>query len=310
MTTSPLQHKVVVITGANRGIGFEFTNQLLFTEVPSLELLSHSQHCGRFTVVATTRIIDQNHWSPIQEKLQAFNKQHESTPGYIPRELSVQQCDVTNITDIQNLCEFVRDQLSSRIDLLIANAGIIEPNPSTTITDLKSFDPAVNIFTTNSIAPIILTNNLIPFLITALTNLSQDQSSDVVPTAFDSTINPGVNLKQGTPTNSRQVVQCVYISSTMGSLALTNMPLCPTYRASKCALNMYIKTLAIQYPKISFLPLSPGWVATDMGSRGGRTPPTTPKDSVSGMFNQMNLHCFEMDSAARIYSFDDEDIPW
>ena len=34
--------------------------------------------------------------------------------------------------------------------------------------------------------------------------------------------------------------------------------------------------------------LSPGWAATDMGSKGGRSPPLTPQQSVGGMLKTLS----------------------
>lgn len=329
-TASPQQqpqHKVVVVSGANRGLGLEFVQQLLFSPTPPLRILT--DHCSAYTILALTREIDQTKWDPILAQLVVFNQQHQQDQNdnndgsdnntnnnngqFIPRHLVVQQCNVTSQVDIDNLVTFLSQQLYNRVDVLISNAGIIETSPQSAIKDMARFDPSItDIFTVNSIAPVILTNALMPLLYNAMNKpiTTIDQSNTI---QHDSTINPGVVINRhhrDDPNNIAQSVQCVYVSSDMGSLEFTNMPLCPTYRASKCALNMYIKTFSLQFTDVNFLALSPGWVATDMGSRGGRTPPLHPTQSITGLLAQMDQHCNRSDSGQHVYSYDGKIIPW
>jgi NAD(P)-dependent dehydrogenase (short-subunit alcohol dehydrogenase family) len=73
----------------------------------------------------------------------------------------------------------------------------------------------------------------------------------------------------------------------MGSIADTTAPTAATYRISKAALNMACMTLAhepaLRTAGARVLVMHPGWVATDMGSSGGRVPPLTVEDSTAGM---------------------------
>jgi len=55
------------------------------------------------------------------------------------------------------------------------------------------------------------------------------------------------------------------------------------YRCSKAALNMLTRTFAAEVKDVTFAAVSPGWVATDMGSKGGRKPPLTVPQSCAGM---------------------------
>jgi len=111
--------------------------------------------------------------------------------------------------------------------------------------------------------------------------------------------------KVGRPTH----VRAVYISSSMGSLGATCNSNVPTYRASKAALNMYIRCLSFEHPHIAFMPLHPGWVQTDMGKRGERMPPTTVEKSIDGCLKQIGK-CVVETASKTMYSFDDTTWVW
>ena len=55
------------------------------------------------------------------------------------------------------------------------------------------------------------------------------------------------------------------------------------YGASKAALNFLNLALQAAVPEITFLSVSPGWVATDMGSSFGTQAPVSTEDSVLAM---------------------------
>jgi len=275
-------HKVVVISGANRGLGYEFTRQLIENETPPSDLLTEKNFCTEYTVVALTRKNDPKHWASLQEKT-------TSTRHLLPFE-----CDITNLDQIKSLVEMLTNKYN-RVDIFISNAGIMEDNFASSVEVITDFSQdTMDIFKTNSIAPVVVTNHLMPLLENA--RKSMESLVDI------KNIDPNVK----TP----QYVQCLYVSSLMGSIECVNIPYAPTYRASKTALNMYVRALSFKYPKINFLPIHPGWVATDMGSRGGHTPPVVPVDSITGMFKQMNKYCNEQDNAMHLYSFDDQIISW
>eukprot|EP00461_Guttulinopsis_vulgaris_P008104 UN08155 len=96
----------------------------------------------------------------------------------------------------------------------------------------------------------------------------------------------------------------------MGSITLLDSTFNPTYRASKAALNAYVKALSIDYPEINFIPIHPGHVKSDMGNSFGIVPPVNPDESVSGMLKQFNDFCYKEASGQKMYVFDGTQLPW
>lgn len=64
----------------------------------------------------------------------------------------------------------------------------------------------------------------------------------------------------------------VFISSQMGHISGAESSYGWVYRASKAALNMTVAAAQPDYPKATFVVLSPGWVKTDMGGSGAPLP--------------------------------------
>jgi NAD(P)-dependent dehydrogenase (short-subunit alcohol dehydrogenase family) len=136
------------------------------------------------------------------------------------------------------------------LDLLINNAGVYaarvgkDGQPAERMGELN-FDDALKVIRTNAVAPLILTQALLPL------------------------------LKNGTN------AKVVSITSGYGSVAdNTGFPY--YYAASKAALNQFMRSLAGDGAAkgIITIAMSPGWVQTDMGGAGA---PITPEQSVAGM---------------------------
>jgi NAD(P)-dependent dehydrogenase (short-subunit alcohol dehydrogenase family) len=74
----------------------------------------------------------------------------------------------------------------------------------------------------------------------------------------------------------------VAISSMMSSLVNFNNGDCPSYRISKTALNMYLKTLADRLKNVTVSAFDPGWVKTDMG---GKNAPRSPEEPAEELYS-------------------------
>lgn len=128
--------QVVVITGANRGIGLELTKQLVRK---------------KYKVIATCRKPEK------AEELRKIKKQNEE---YI----DIIQLDVTDKESREKAVEEI-EKITSKVDVLINNAGIIAGGTRRNIPFGELYkEDFVKVFKTNSIAPVLLTEKLFNLL--------------------------------------------------------------------------------------------------------------------------------------------------
>ena len=96
----------------------------------------------------------------------------------------------------------------------------------------------------------------------------------------------------------------------MASMTLTDSGGASLYKVSKAALNMVVRTAPSDFPKVTWLALSPGWVQTDMG---GNTAPLTVLDSVAQMRATLNSVGGTEKRAAvqgQFLNYDGSTLPW
>ncbi|NWV08808.1 GSFK dehydrogenase, partial [Ptilonorhynchus violaceus] len=152
----------------------------------------------------------------------------------------------------------------SGLNLLINNAGISK----LTSVDTETLEGMTEIYTTNTIGPLLLGQAFLPLLKKAA------QGS------------PGSGL-------SCSKAAIVNISSSAGSIEdvyLWELAHVVSYRCSKAALNMLSKCQSLAYREHGVLcvALHPGWVQTDMGGTGLYTPPLTVDASIQGMLKVLS----------------------
>jgi NAD(P)-dependent dehydrogenase (short-subunit alcohol dehydrogenase family) len=80
-----------------------------------------------------------------------------------------------------------------------------------------------------------------------------------------------------------------------------------SYRASKTAVNMVMKSLSIDLKPygISVVTLHPGWVQTDMG---GRNALISAQTSVTGLRNV--IEHLSIENTGKFIAFDGKEIAW
>jgi NAD(P)-dependent dehydrogenase (short-subunit alcohol dehydrogenase family) len=99
----------------------------------------------------------------------------------------------------------------------------------------------------------------------------------------------------------------VTITSAMGSIADNASGGRYAYRSSKAAVNMVMKSLAIDLaPRgIACLMVHPGWVRTDMGGPGGKI---TPTESVRAL--RSLIDAFKPEDSGKFFNYDGKPYPW
>ena len=185
----------VLITGANRGIGLEFATQ-------------YSQ--DGWDVIATAR---------------------QSSPELDALKVRVEPLELSDLDAVAAFGE----RINRPLDLLIANAGTMEPSEAATAEDARAW---AEMLIVNSIAPYLLARSCL----------------DRVAAAKG---------------------KAIAITSGMGSIADNSSGGYVPYRTSKAALNMAWRSLALDTRSqgIVCAVLNPGWVKTRMGGPGARTTP-------------------------------------
>lgn len=139
-------------------------------------------------------------------------------------DFSIIELDVTDSSSIESA-----EKQIPEFDILINNAGIIESDES---IDTLDFQAMLQVFSVNSVAPMIVTKNL-------LGKIRKNSDSRIV----------NISSKSGSISRVR---------------AFNNLY---SYKASKTALNMMTRILSFELKEsnIPVIALSPGWVRTDMG---------------------------------------------
>ena len=154
------------------------------------------------------------------------------------------------------------------IDALILNAGV--QNRAGTLAELD-FPAVLDTFDVNALGPMRVLRALLP------------------------------NLRRG----RRKLV--VFLSSRMGSFGEYGGGSMYAYRASKAAVNMFVRCVADELAPEGFccVALHPGWVRTDMGGSGGLI---DVEESVSGLRQIIDRD--QLSDSGRFFAYDGTEIPW
>jgi len=231
--------KTTLITGANRGIGLEFSRQYA---------------ADGWRVLACSRY---------PEKSDELNQ----LAARYPELIKVHALDVADHVQIDRLAQLLADE---SIDLLINNAGIYPDSDKSGFghTDYAGW---IQAFRINTMAPLKMAET------------------------FAAQIARG---KQKT---------IVTITSKMGSIADNSGGGSYLYRSSKAAVNMVVKSLAIDLKPlgITAVVFHPGWVKTDMG---GPNALISAEQSVSGI--RQVISRLTLADSGKFFGYDGQVIPW
>ena len=227
---SDKKRKIALVTGGNRGLGYETCRQL--AEL-GLKVLLGARDLSKGKSAAN----------------QLNEKEGLDVMFY--------QLDVSDQNSISNVIKEV-DKEFGRLDVLVNNAAILYDTWQNAVNaGLEVVNDALR---TNLFGPWKLSQVFIPMM------------------------------------KSNRYGRIVNVSSLAASLQYTNYGGTPAYNISKAALNMLTRKLAAELVNTGILvnSVDPGWVATEMGGRGGRPvqegakgivwAATLPDDGPSGGF--------------------------
>jgi NAD(P)-dependent dehydrogenase (short-subunit alcohol dehydrogenase family) len=238
----------ILITGANRGIGFALTRL-------------YSEHDDT-TVFAACR---RPHDAPELRSL-------AGEPG---RSVEIIRLDVNDPSSIDHCSGDLRDRIDS-IDMLINNAGIFggsvaDPMPQTSQFGSLAMDAMLEVFRTNSVAPVLVAQ----------------ACSDL--------------LRKGV------LPRIVNVSSDAGSITLQSNKGNYTYMASKAALNMMTRCLAGELREYNIIVVSvhPGFLQTGIGCPGATM---RVEEAVPSLVQQIDR--LSMGDSGRFINWDGGEIPW
>ena len=225
------------ITGTNRGLGLEFVSQLAKR--------------GE-TVFATCR--DLENASQLVDLSNNYKNVH------------LIEMDVAENSSMEQGLQRIQDEV---IDVVINNAGIYGPR-NVNFGGLNGDDWS-NVFQTNVIAPLLLTQLIIEKV------------------------------------RNSSVKKLIFLTSKMGSIEDNQGGGAYIYRSSKSALNAAVKSVSIDLRSQGFIAamLHPGWVRTDMGGPKGLIDTQT---SVRGMVSVIDTLTAEQ--SGKFLNYDGQVIPW
>ncbi|KAI3899465.1 hypothetical protein MKW92_026036 [Papaver armeniacum] len=259
--------RCAVVTGGNKGIGFEICRQLAASGIP---------------VVLTAR--------DVTKGLEAVEKLKNS---FGLSNVVFHQLDLTNPISLPSLAEFVRSHLG-KLDILVNNAGILgaitdeagfmvmlqalepmvapeKPNLKEVITE--TYELAEQCVQTNYFGVKSVTKALIPLLQLSNSPRIVNVTSTMGMLKFVSNENALEILSDGDGLNEESVDEMVnmFLKDFKGGLLESKgWPSClPAYTISKASLNAYTRILAKQFHTFRINCLCPGWVKTDICFNSG-----------------------------------------
>ncbi|KAK1438365.1 hypothetical protein QVD17_04173 [Tagetes erecta] len=258
--------RCAVVTGANKGIGFEICRQLA---LEGIEIILTARNESR--------------------GVEAVNKLNASGISNV----IFHQLDITDSKSVQNLVKFIESRFK-KLDILVNNAaesGIVcvdinkfkEGGAYMQVTDdnvdnltgliEEPYDLGERCLNINYYGTKRVTDALIPLL-----QLSKSPRVVNVSSVYgDLHWFPNEELKQElhdienlTEERIDEVIQCFLKDFKVAKLRENRWPLtCSAIKVSKAALNAYTRLMARKFQNILINAVNPGYVVTDMSSQTG-----------------------------------------
>jgi len=187
--------------------------------------------------------------------------------------------DVSSEESVGALPALLKDAGVQSLDLLVNNAGISSPNhPQDPILNADA-SVMKSVFNVNVVGTVLVTNVCVPFLAAGTSRMVMNLSSQL-----------------------GSIDKCWGIQGRYGGVC--------SYRMSRAANNMAMRCFGgeLRDQGYIFVSMSPGHVATDMGSAGGRKAPLTVEESIAGILKVLS-HCGPEENG-KFLQYDGAELPW
>lgn len=191
----------------------------------------------------------------------------------------VLELDVASEESVKALPALLKGAGIACLDLLVNNAGISSPNhPHDPILECD-ISVIKSVFDVNVLGTIMVTKSCLSFLDAGKSRIVMNLSSQLA-----------------------SIDKCWGIQGRYGGVS--------SYRMSRAASNMAMRCFGgeLRGQGYTFLSMSPGHVATDMGSAGGRKAPLTVEESVGGILKVLS-HVSPEDNG-KFLQYDGVELPW
>jgi len=251
MPSSPSDKQVILVTGANKGIGYE-----------AVKLLSHQLPSS--TILLATRSLDNG------QKAILKMKQEESSHAF--DNVKAVELDVTKQASISKAAELVKKEYG-RLDVLICNAGVAGESAQTVFAVnidgvhdcIEAFLPIIP--ATGQI--VVVASEVGAWAVAAMPAELQQKL-----TAVDSITWPAV-----------QQLEADWLSFQKGQPAeqpwsATDHPVTNSYSISKALVIAYLRWFALQHAQPKLVIVCPGYCSTDINHNSGGRPAFKGGESV------------------------------
>ncbi|KYO36998.1 C-signal [Alligator mississippiensis] len=192
------------------------------------------------------------------------------------------QLDAVNLATIKAAVQVVESQLNGRGLNLLINNGAINSHDS-----LQSVAPQqmLSVFSTNVAGPLQVAKEFLPLLKEAAKEANME----------------GLSCSKAAIINMSSLVGSIELG-----LGILQAPMYP-YRASKAALNMVTRCLAVELQEVGVLctAIHPGWVKTDMGTEKA---PLTVECSVQGILKVISS--LSQATTGAFLDWEGKTLPW
>lgn len=288
--SSPDQ-RIILVTGGNRGLGFESV-KILSQRVPNgIILLASRSISGGETAVQKLR---------------------ESVPSHAFNNVHVIALDITSKSSVADAVQQVKEKYG-HLDVLINNSAIAEFNGDPNHREVfnVNIDGTVNV--TDAFLPIItkdtgkvvvVSSGIGAWYMDLLPSATRDLLSDVDGVNWDEIVewkDDWTVFKDGEGEGKAK--------SKLEWVPLETGPFYLAYGASKALINAWARSYAVQHPDRQIVTVCPGYCSTDMNQFSGVRPPARGAESIVWpVFGQTKQGAFYRDGEEIEYveKFDQE----